>query len=194
LPISRLCFQNHLWSNRLLLGCPLSSQCSQSVFTSCRHPLSNLCNVKRAEPSPILKAAIRLLITVFTAAMEMSEFQRQVSLPHVPKFTSALSNIAASNEDIELKVRHSRASFTSSSAYKKSGNLLEFTLVFDPQLSNCTSSNLSEPFWSRSRFPQRQSPAFNSRPLAEKRGSAVLYTASHWWKSWSSQPMEKGTR
>jgi len=53
----------------------------------------------------VLKAAIRLLTTIFTRAVEMSEFQRQVSLPNVPKFTAAIANIAANNEDAELKVR-----------------------------------------------------------------------------------------
>ena len=164
------------------------------MFISCQHPVSDLSNNQRVEPSPILKAAIRLLITVFTAAMEMSEFQRQVSLPHVPKFTSTLSNIAASNEDIELKVRRSCAPFPPSSAYENLGNLLEFTVMFDPSLSYCTSSNLCEPFRSRSRFSQRQSPAFHARALAGKCCSVVFYTSSHWGKSRSSQPMEKGTR
>jgi hypothetical protein len=62
--------------------------------------------LKRPEPVPIPKASIRLLTTIFTAALEMSEFQRQISLPNVPKFTAALSNLAASHEDVELKVRY----------------------------------------------------------------------------------------
>ncbi|KAF6762174.1 rRNA processing/ribosome biogenesis-domain-containing protein [Ephemerocybe angulata] len=59
--------------------------------------------LSRPEPTPMLKAGIRLLITVFTTATEMSEFQRQISLPNVTKFTNALASLAGAHADVELK-------------------------------------------------------------------------------------------
>jgi hypothetical protein len=51
-----------------------------------------------------LKAALRLLGVIFTAATGISEFQRQVSVPNVVKFTTAALHLAENQSDIELKV------------------------------------------------------------------------------------------
>ncbi|TFK43691.1 rRNA processing/ribosome biogenesis-domain-containing protein [Crucibulum laeve] len=58
----------------------------------------------KSEPLPTLKAAIRLTRTIFSSAIEVSEFQRQVSTPNVPKFSSALISLAEKYSDLELKV------------------------------------------------------------------------------------------
>lgn len=59
---------------------------------------------KRNEPTPVLKAAVRLLRVIFTTATDISEFQRQVSVPNVVKFTAVLLSLADSHIDAELKV------------------------------------------------------------------------------------------
>jgi len=51
-----------------------------------------------------LKAALRLLGVIFTAATDISEFQRQVSVPNVVKFTTAALHLAENQSEIELKV------------------------------------------------------------------------------------------
>jgi len=60
---------------------------------------------KRDEPLPTLKAALRLLGVIFTAATDISEFQRQFSVPNVVKFTTAALQLAENHSDTELKVR-----------------------------------------------------------------------------------------
>ncbi|KAF8204795.1 rRNA processing/ribosome biogenesis-domain-containing protein [Pholiota molesta] len=60
--------------------------------------------LSRNEPLPTIKAAIRLLRVIFSTAIDIPEFHRQVSLPHVVKFTSALMPLADSHLDVELKV------------------------------------------------------------------------------------------
>lgn len=59
---------------------------------------------KRNEPLPTTKAAIRLLRLIFSNAMDIPEFQRQVSLQYVVKFTSALVPLADNHPETELKV------------------------------------------------------------------------------------------
>jgi hypothetical protein len=64
-------------------------------------------NVKKAEPVPTLKAAIRLLSQIFTMAKDLPEFQRQVATPNVPKFSLVLVGLVQNQTDQELKVRFS---------------------------------------------------------------------------------------
>ena len=60
--------------------------------------------IKRNEPTPTLKAAARLLRTIFTTALDITEFQRQVSTPNVLKFTTAIIALAENHGDTDLKV------------------------------------------------------------------------------------------
>ncbi|KJA29888.1 hypothetical protein HYPSUDRAFT_31915 [Hypholoma sublateritium FD-334 SS-4] len=60
--------------------------------------------LSRNEPLPTVKAAVRLLRVIFSTAISVPEFHRQVSLPHIIKFTGALIPLADSHSDIELKV------------------------------------------------------------------------------------------
>ncbi|EAU84647.2 hypothetical protein CC1G_00166 [Coprinopsis cinerea okayama7 len=59
--------------------------------------------LSRNEGVPTMKAAIRLLVTIFTSTLDIPEFQRQLCTPNVTKFTSALSSLATSASDIDLK-------------------------------------------------------------------------------------------
>ncbi|KAH9482766.1 hypothetical protein JR316_0004866 [Psilocybe cubensis] len=60
--------------------------------------------LSRNEPLPTLKAAIRLLRVVFTKSSEITEFQRQICLPNVVKFTHAVIAIADNHNDLEVKI------------------------------------------------------------------------------------------
>ncbi|KIM46351.1 hypothetical protein M413DRAFT_441439 [Hebeloma cylindrosporum] len=60
--------------------------------------------LSRNETLPTLKAALRLLRVIFTAATDISEFQRQVAVPNVVKFTTATLHLAENHSDIELKI------------------------------------------------------------------------------------------
>ena len=62
-------------------------------------------SIKRNEPIPTLKAAIRLLRTIFTTALDITEFQRQVASPNVLKFTTAIIALAENHGDADLKVK-----------------------------------------------------------------------------------------
>ena len=62
-------------------------------------------SIKRNEPVPTLKASIRLLRTIFTAALDITEFQRQVSTPNVLKFTTVIIALAEKHGDTDLKVK-----------------------------------------------------------------------------------------
>lgn len=59
---------------------------------------------KKAEPVPNLKAAIRLLCHIFSAATDIPEFQRQLATPNVPKFSIAVLTLADKHHDRELQV------------------------------------------------------------------------------------------
>ncbi|KAF9057988.1 rRNA processing/ribosome biogenesis-domain-containing protein [Panaeolus papilionaceus] len=60
--------------------------------------------LSRNETLPTLKAAVRLLRIVFTSAMDVTEFQRQVSTPNIPKVTAAITNLADARSEQELKI------------------------------------------------------------------------------------------
>ena len=60
--------------------------------------------VKKNEPLPVMKAGIRLLYKIFSGAMDASEFQRQVSIPNVPKMTAAIIALVEKHTDLEFKV------------------------------------------------------------------------------------------
>lgn len=62
-------------------------------------------SIKRNEPVPTLMAAIRLLRTIFTTALDITEFQRQVSTPNVLKLTTAIISLAENHGDTDLKVK-----------------------------------------------------------------------------------------
>ena len=53
---------------------------------------------------PITKAAIRLLRLVFSSAMDVPEFQRQLCIPNVPKFGNALIAVAEKETNTEVSV------------------------------------------------------------------------------------------
>lgn len=59
---------------------------------------------QKNEPVSTIKAAIRLLRTIFSSGLAIPEFQRQVATPNVPKFTAALLILVDKNADEELKV------------------------------------------------------------------------------------------
>ena len=58
---------------------------------------------QKKEPEVIIKAVIRLLRTVFTTAMDIPEFQRQISTPNVPKFSTALVSLIDRREEELVK-------------------------------------------------------------------------------------------
>ncbi|KAH8094810.1 rRNA processing/ribosome biogenesis-domain-containing protein [Cristinia sonorae] len=60
--------------------------------------------LSRSEPIPTHKVAIRLLRRVFTGAMDVPEYQRQVCTPNVPKFSLAIASLGETTADEELKV------------------------------------------------------------------------------------------
>lgn len=60
---------------------------------------------KKPEPLPLLKASIRYLRHVLSAATDVPELQRQLATPTVPKFSQALVSIVERAADYELKVR-----------------------------------------------------------------------------------------
>ncbi|KAG6903450.1 hypothetical protein C0995_005473 [Termitomyces sp. Mi166 len=60
--------------------------------------------LSKNEPSPTIKASIRLLRTIFSAGIGTPEYQRQVATPNIPKFTAAIIAIAEKNGDEEIRV------------------------------------------------------------------------------------------
>ncbi|TFK71783.1 hypothetical protein BDN72DRAFT_957805 [Pluteus cervinus] len=58
--------------------------------------------LSKGEPLPTLKACMRLSSTIFSSATDMTEFQRQVSTPNVPKFTAALLVQAEKQSNVEV--------------------------------------------------------------------------------------------
>lgn len=60
--------------------------------------------IQKDESVPTLKAAVRLLRAIFTNAKTITEFQRQVSTPNLPKFSAALVLLIEKHADGELRV------------------------------------------------------------------------------------------
>ncbi|KAI0720268.1 rRNA processing/ribosome biogenesis-domain-containing protein [Cerioporus squamosus] len=54
------------------------------------------------QPAPTTKAAMRLLRQVFSSAMDVPEFQRQLCTPNVPKFANALIALAEKETNPEV--------------------------------------------------------------------------------------------
>lgn len=60
--------------------------------------------LQRTEPIPIYKASTYLLFCLFSSAVQMTEFQRQVSLPNISKFASSLLALSDKRTEPELIV------------------------------------------------------------------------------------------
>ncbi|KAH9850732.1 rRNA processing/ribosome biogenesis-domain-containing protein [Lenzites betulinus] len=86
-----LAFQTAVFSRSIML------ECAQSWVASAMPLLAN-------QPIPTTKAAIRLLRLVFSNAMDVPEFQRQLCVPNVPKFGNALIAVAEGQSNLEIKL------------------------------------------------------------------------------------------
>ncbi|KAK0498557.1 rRNA processing/ribosome biogenesis-domain-containing protein [Armillaria luteobubalina] len=60
--------------------------------------------LSRKEAQPVLKATINLCRIIFCSAMDVSEFQRQVCLPNVTKFTQTIITLCDGEPDIVSSV------------------------------------------------------------------------------------------
>ncbi|KAI9448089.1 hypothetical protein H4582DRAFT_2107490 [Lactarius indigo] len=58
---------------------------------------------RKEEPVPTLKAVTRLLTYIFSVAIDIPEFQRQIAYPNVPKFSLALTIVAEDHPSRELR-------------------------------------------------------------------------------------------
>lgn len=61
-------------------------------------------HLKRNEDIPNIKTSIRLLNHIFFLALDIPEYQRQLATPNVPKYSTALLNLAEKTENQELQV------------------------------------------------------------------------------------------
>ncbi|KAI0650589.1 rRNA processing/ribosome biogenesis-domain-containing protein [Trametes meyenii] len=86
-----LAFQTAVYSKAVML------ECAQSWVAAAMSLLVN-------QPAPTTKSAIRLLRLIFSNAIDVPEFQRQICLPHVPKFGNALIAIAEKEANTEVKI------------------------------------------------------------------------------------------
>ncbi|GJJ07200.1 hypothetical protein Clacol_001400 [Clathrus columnatus] len=80
-----------------ILNKDILKECSQNWISICLPLLS------RNEDIPNLKASIRLLNYIFFVTHDISEFQRQLATPNVPKYSTALLNLAERTEVLELQ-------------------------------------------------------------------------------------------
>ncbi|KAG0709826.1 rRNA processing/ribosome biogenesis-domain-containing protein [Suillus ampliporus] len=82
-----------------------TSSLSKSIMTECAQSWAGLglSIITKPEPLPLLKASIRYLRHVLSAATDVPEFQRQLAAPTVPKFSQALVSIVEKAADCELK-------------------------------------------------------------------------------------------
>ncbi|PBL02302.1 hypothetical protein ARMGADRAFT_1042114 [Armillaria gallica] len=60
--------------------------------------------LSRKETTPVLKASINLCRIILCSAMDVSEFQRQVCLPNVTKFTQTIIALCDGEPDVEFKI------------------------------------------------------------------------------------------
>ncbi|KAI0050180.1 hypothetical protein FA95DRAFT_1555880 [Auriscalpium vulgare] len=81
-----------------IMSRPLMMENAQS-WTGAAMPL-----LSKSEPAAVLKAAVRLLLHMFSAALDIPEFQRQLATPNVPKFSAALLALAEKHENHAVKL------------------------------------------------------------------------------------------
>ncbi|KAI0352983.1 hypothetical protein OH77DRAFT_1427754 [Trametes cingulata] len=86
-----LAFQTAIFSKSIML------ECAQGWVAAAMPLLVN-------QPIPTTKAAIRLLRLVFSNAMDVPEFQRQLCVPNVPKFGNALIAIAEKETNLDVNL------------------------------------------------------------------------------------------
>ncbi|EJF56606.1 hypothetical protein DICSQDRAFT_71225 [Dichomitus squalens LYAD-421 SS1] len=86
-----LAFQTATFSRDIML------ECAQSWVGAAMPLLVN-------QPLPTTKAAIRLLRLVFSSAMDVTEYQRQLCIPNVPKYASALIALLEKDSSTETAV------------------------------------------------------------------------------------------
>ncbi|TFL00553.1 rRNA processing/ribosome biogenesis-domain-containing protein [Pterulicium gracile] len=60
--------------------------------------------LSKTEPLPTLKAAIRLILHLFTSSVDKPEYQRQVCTPNVTKYSAALLALTTRNEEQSFQV------------------------------------------------------------------------------------------
>lgn len=142
-------------------------------------------SVKKNEAAPVLKSSVLLLRTIFSTAIDVPEFQRQVSTPNVPKFTFALMNLAEKHVDLELKVRlltlglsrylHSTIAGTSLVHINATHSSL-------PHPSPCLVHRSLKPF---SRLSQWKTILPNRRNSARSSVPSLLYPSLYRRQSWS---------
>ncbi|KAG8860532.1 hypothetical protein FRB96_003786 [Tulasnella sp. 330] len=60
--------------------------------------------LSRTEPVPIYKASTYLLFCIFSSAVQITEFQRQVSLPNISKFASSLLALSDRSTEPDLTI------------------------------------------------------------------------------------------
>ncbi|KAJ3575808.1 hypothetical protein NP233_g842 [Leucocoprinus birnbaumii] len=60
--------------------------------------------LSKNDPAVVLKAAIRLLRTIFTRSHEAPEFRRHVAIPTIPKLLAILIPLVEQTRDLELKI------------------------------------------------------------------------------------------
>ncbi|KAI0700754.1 rRNA processing/ribosome biogenesis-domain-containing protein [Cytidiella melzeri] len=148
--------------------------CAQSWVTA------SLSLTAKNESLPVLKACIRLLRYILTAASGIPEFQRQVTTPNVPKFSSALVSIVGKHDDTELQIL--------------SLNTLTHLLVNYPTLHRTLQTSLNS---TALRFLNGSSPKPVPQALVE--ASSGLYAVLHYtggkvgaaaqWRKSPSQPL-----
>ncbi|TFK94656.1 hypothetical protein K466DRAFT_475938 [Polyporus arcularius HHB13444] len=78
-----------------ILSRDIMLECAQSWVGAAMPLLMN-------QPAPTTKAAIRLLRLVFSGAMDVPEFQRQLCTPNMPKFANALVALAEKEASPEV--------------------------------------------------------------------------------------------
>ncbi|KAL1723421.1 rRNA processing/ribosome biogenesis-domain-containing protein [Schizophyllum commune] len=83
----------------------VSARLSRSFMIDCAQDWLSVtfALLSRNETLPVVKAAIRLTYTIFSAATDVPEFQRQISTPNVPKFATAIIPLVEKYTDVELK-------------------------------------------------------------------------------------------
>lgn len=88
----------HSWIG---VAIPILTVCMSSVM---QYELLMRPSLKKQDVTPILKAATNLCRIIFTAAIDVPEFQRQVSIPNVAKFSAVLLALLETETSLDSKV------------------------------------------------------------------------------------------
>lgn len=168
-----------------------------TTFSPCTSPPINdqflTIYMKKTDSVPATKASIRLLRYIFANGADVPEFQRQLCIPSVPKFSTTLIFLAEQSEDVSVKVGDSRFSLHLTHA--------RFSVtcnghIDSPRSDISFSASLTsyQHVHNGIEIPEWLGPKVDASSACRSSVPTIFCLAPNWRKSWRRKSMEEVAR